>query len=106
MIYLFDIQISWMFGINSITTVSGGDDWIEEFLEGFIGFFVTSDDITGLDHWVTLKNELDLGVKITKLGVNIFNGWKRNIGDKITWIVDTSFDAVSQSDTKLGFFVL
>ena len=28
------------------------------------------------------------------------------IGDKITWIVDTSFDAVSQSDTKLGFFVL
>ena len=55
MIYLFDIQISWMFGISSITTMSGGDDWVEEFLEGFVGFFVTSDDTTGLDHWVTLK---------------------------------------------------
>ena len=55
MIYLFNIQISWMFGISSITTMSGGDDWVEEFLESLVGFFVTSDDITGLDHWVTLK---------------------------------------------------
>ena len=70
MIYLFDIQISWMFGISSITTMSGGDDWVEEFLEGFIGFFVTSDDTTGLDHWMTLKNELDLRVKMTQLGVH------------------------------------
>ena len=41
--------------------MSGGDDWVEEFLEGFVGFFVTSDDTTGLDHWVTLKMSLFRG---------------------------------------------
>ena len=85
---LADVQVSWMLGISGITVVSVRDDWIEEFVEKSVRFFVTGNGTDSLDHWVTLIRII-LGHFVLKL----------------TLVVDTSLDAVTESNTKRGLLV-
>jgi len=72
---LFNIKISWLLSIWTVSVVSIGNDWVEEFLESFVAFLITSNDTAGL-----------------------------NVG--MSWVVNTSFNAVRDSATTGGLSVL
>jgi len=46
------VEASFVFVGWFVTVVSGFNDWIKEFLENFVGFFITGNGTNGHDEWV------------------------------------------------------